>query len=381
MTKLLKFIILCSLIMTSCTPHPTQQNKIRVKGSVEFPDSRFSIQLFYRDGSEKIVFDSIPLNPDNTFDKEITLPHAGVYTLDCMKWEVLDFWGEDEDILVQFRGQDTAKVKIKNPPFQRIENSGPNNELMNLINFFGYMSYQNMIAMGQELYQASKSDSKEWQEFAGAGYGKSSDTHNKYIDFLAQSFSDRNSIIALLPQIRDAKVKSDLIDLLNKTKADYPPYIRWKEQEAEKALRASQLQIGSLAPAFSYPTLDGKSNLGPADYKGKYLLMDFWASWCGPCRKVIPELKEIYSKYNTKGLELLSISIDSKEKDWQAAVSEEAMTWPGQILAPNAGKEILNLYQFNGIPHLVLLDKEGKVLGRNLTINQVKAELEKLFEN
>lgn len=379
MTRILTLLTLCCFILISCTTQPPKQNRIKIAGTVEFPDDRFSIQLFYRDGSEKMVIDSIPLSADNSFEKEIILPHAGVYTIDCMKWEVLNFWGEDEDIFVKFRGQDTAKVKIKNPPFQRIENSGPNNELMNLINYFGYMSYQNMIAMGQELYQASRSDSQEWKDFAADGYQKNSDTHKQYINFLAQTFWDRNSIIALLPQLRDAKIKSELLEKLDQTKADYPPYMRWKEQEAEKVLRNSQLQVGATAPAFSYPSADGKTTFEPADFKGKYLVIDFWASWCGPCRNVIPEIKELYSKYNQKGLEILSVSIDSKEKDWKAALKEEAMPWPGQILAPNAGKEVLNLYQFNAIPHIVLLDKDGKIIGRNLTMSQLESELEKLL--
>lgn len=155
--------------------------------------------------------------------------------------------------------------------------------------------------------------------------------------------------------------------------------MRWKEQEAEKVLRNSQLQVGVTAPAFSYPSADGKTTFEPADFKGKYLVIDFWASWCGPCRNVIPEIKELYSKYNQKGLEILSVSIDSKEKDWKAALKEEAMPWPGQILAPNAGKEVLRLYQFNAIPHIVLLDKDGKIIGRNLTMSQLESELEKLL--
>lgn len=381
MKKILPLIFSVAFLLSSCTTESPKSTglKILVEGSVEFPEPKFPLQIIYRDGSETIIVDSIPLNPDNSFSKKITLPHAGQYTIDCMKWEMLNFWGENEDILVKFRGQDTAKIKIKNPPFQRIENSGPNNELMNLINFFGYMGYQDMIAAGQEMYQSSQSDSEAWKNYAANGFDKSSSKQGNYINFLAENFADRNSIIALIPQVRDPKVKEALIAKLDQTKADYPPYQEWKSQELEKEQRLNAVKIGIIAPDFSCPSLDGKSNLGPKDFRGKILVMDFWASWCGPCRKVIPDLKEIYAQYKDQGLEILSVSIDSKEQDWKKAIEEEQMTWTNQVLSPNSGKEVLNLYQFNGIPHIVLLDREGKILGKGLTIDQLKEELTKVF--
>ena len=375
MTKRLLLLLVGCLSLSSLFG---QESKIRIRGSIEFPEPRFPIEVFFRDGPNKVVVDSITLQADNSFDKVITLPHAGLYSLDCQKWELIDFWGEDEDILVKFRGQDTAKIKIKNPPFQLIENTGPNNELMNLINFTGHMGYQRMIAAGQAIYNASKSDSEEWKEYVATGYDKSNEVTTTYINYLALAYSDRNSVVALIPRIADVDVKNELVSKLEKTKATYPPFFKWKQAEEDKIAKLSQLEIGAVAPDFSFPTPKGDV-LGLRDFRGRYLIIDFWASWCGPCLKLIPHLKEVYAKYNKLGVEVLSVSIDGKEKAWRKAMDTENMPW-SQILAPESGKEIMSLYQFAGIPHLILLDKEGRIIGRGLTSDQLDKELEKRFK-
>ena len=122
----------------------------------------------------------------------------------------------------------------------------------------------------------------------------------------------------------------------------------------------------------------GKKTLGPENFKGKYLLIDFWASWCGPCRKAIPHLKEAYAKYKAQGFEILSVSIDRKETDWKKALNEEKMPW-SQTCAPNSGKDIMSTYQFSGIPHLVLLDKDGKIIERGIVATELDETLAKII--
>lgn len=142
-----------------------------------------------------------------------------------------------------------------------------------------------------------------------------------------------------------------------------------------KALRESLVE-GKVAPEFSCPTPDGNKNLGPQDFKGKILVLDFWASWCGPCRAEIPHLKEAFEAYNGKGVEFLSVSIDKDGAAWRKAMKEENMPW-AQVQAPKAGKDVMKLYQFSGIPYILVLDQEGRIVGKNL---RGKALMDKLEE-
>lgn len=98
----------------------------------------------------------------------------GVYTLECQKWQSVQFWAEDEDLEINFRGMDTARIKIKNPPYVYI-NGGPNNEVMNLMNWDGYRGYQLMIGISQGVYRIQGLDDQAKQETSMKFYDMLSD--------------------------------------------------------------------------------------------------------------------------------------------------------------------------------------------------------------
>lgn len=356
-----------------------QESEIKIKGSVKFPDPKFKMEVFYFDGPEKKIIDSFDLNADNTFDRTVKIPAPGTYFLDCQKWERLQFWGENEDVEVNFRGQDTAKMKIKNPPYHAMVNPGKNNELINLYNFFKYRAYQRMIASGKEQYKAGLSNCDVWKEYAKDGYNRCYKEDEAYTTFLGEVYSDRNAILALLSQIGDENVKNSIIEKFERNKPNYAPYVAYKNNVAYAKAQKERLANGKPAPEFSLPTADGKRNVSIKDYRGKYLLIDFWASWCGPCRKAIPHVREVYEKYNKKGLEVLAVSVDKDEKAWRKAMDEEKMTWE-QAQAPSSGKEIMKDYQFSGIPHIVLIDKKGNIVAKGITPDELEKELEKIFK-
>lgn len=354
-----------------------QQSKITVKGSVEFPDDRFNIHIFYRDHAEKIVVDSLMLNDDNTFEKVVTLPAPGKYTINCQNWEMVNFWGENEDIEINFRGQDTARIKIKNPPYRHIESSGKNNELMNWVNYLDFQTYQAMIEAGREIHAASVSSCEDWKNYAEEGYDKVYNVSDANIDYLGTYFGHLNSAITLIPRLKDQKVKKNLIAYFEKNKPDYPPFIKYKNEIAANTESLEKLVDGAVAPSFTYFMTDGSQKENIKQFEGKYLLVEFWASWCGPCRKSIPKLKELYSKYESKGFEILSVSIDEKKESWLKALTEENMTWM-QAHTSNSGKEVMGTYQFSGIPFLVLIDRDGKIVKRGIGMDKLEEFLEEI---
>lgn len=355
-----------------------QQSEITVKGSVEFPDDRFSINIFYRDNAERIIVDSLILNDDNTFEKKVTLPGPGVYTVNCQNWEMVNFWGEDEDIELNFRGQDTAQVKMKNPPYRHIESSGPNNELMNWISFFDFRNYQAMIKAGGTMYAASLSSSDEWKDYVTNAYDEVYDAGDHNINYLGKHYAHLNSAVSLLSRVKDKEVKEGMIASFEKNKSDYAPYVKYKKEVALKAERMKAVEVGASAPTFTYFLADDKQKENLKQFEGKYLLIDFWASWCGPCRGSIPGLKELYAKYESKGFEILAVSVDEKKESWLKALSEENMPWP-QAHTPRSGKEVMGAYQFSSIPFLVLIDRDGKIVKRGISMSKLEEILEEVL--
>ena len=110
--------------------------------------------------------------------------------------------------------------------------------------------------------------------------------------------------------------------------------------------------------------------------KTDYVLVDFWASWCNPCRRLIPVLKEIYAGQPKGKLQILSCSVDRDEKAWRQALKEEQMPWP-QVREIEDAYECSDLYGVSAIPTTILIDKEGTIIARNPD----EAELEKILFN
>ena len=115
---------------------------------------------------------------------------------------------------------------------------------------------------------------------------------------------------------------------------------------------------------FEVEQPDGtKAKLSDYVGQGKYMLVDFWASWCGPCRAEIPNIKDVYEKYHGEDFDVLSVAVWDKVEDTQKALEEEQLPWP-QII--NAQKVPTDIYGINGIPHIILFGPDGTILHREL---------------
>lgn len=111
--------------------------------------------------------------------------------------------------------------------------------------------------------------------------------------------------------------------------------------------------------------------------KSKYVLVDFWATWCGPCMKELPNLKKIYSEYNKKGLEIVGVSLDEDKDSWLKTIKAENMSWP-QVIDSNESAS--KSYLVESIPYTILIDKEGKIIAKGLTGAELENKLKELFK-
>ena len=278
MRKILRLLLFaCMLISTSSV---FAQKTITIKGKVKFPYNRFNMEIVERQGFDKTIIDSCKVKDDGTYEFKMKVDKPGVYTLDCQKWQSVQFWAEDEDLEINFRGEDTAKIKIKNPPYVYI-NGGPNNEVMNLMNWDGYRGYQLMIGVSQGVYRIPGIDDQAKQEVSGKFYDMLGSESRARMRFLAEHYADRNSVLAVLPSLRgeeNEELVQQVLARLESKNPNYAPLLKYKAEMAEAKAQKERLSEGKVAPEFSFPTPDGKKKLGPQDFKGKILVLDFWAS-------------------------------------------------------------------------------------------------------
>jgi thiol-disulfide isomerase/thioredoxin len=141
------------------------------------------------------------------------------------------------------------------------------------------------------------------------------------------------------------------------------------------------VQVGQKAPDFTLLKRDS-TKLTLSSTRGKYLMIDFWASWCHPCRQAIPHWKDVYQKYHDKGFDILSVSDDNKWTNWTKAMDEEKMPWAqvdDEFPIKNMPAKVGTLYMTTFIPFYVLLDKEGKILVYTGDEDKIDAKLKEIY--
>jgi len=137
--------------------------------------------------------------------------------------------------------------------------------------------------------------------------------------------------------------------------------------------------IGQEAPDIVLRSPEGKE-VALSAYRGKIVLIDFWASWCGPCRKEMPNVVRAYSKYKDKGFEIFGVSLDQDQSRWIEAIQKDGITWPQVSDLKQWQSDVVKTYNIQGIPFTVLLDKEGKILAKNLRGEELDKKLAEVLQ-
>lgn len=244
--------------------------------------------------------------------------------------------------------------------------------------------FMDIIDAGNKAFAAVKQDAPDASEQYKAIHEKfEARFEARRVKELAFAAKNPNSIFAV-----DA-----LIDAANKRKlSEIEPLFLKLSKEVRQMTNARQLEarflaersvkIGNKAPDFSQPDTEGKM-IRVSDFKGQYVLIDFWASWCSPCRAENPNLLKAYNKYKSKGLEVLAVSLDdTKGKNaWLKAIKDDGLPWVHVADLKGWSNEAAVLYGVRAVPQNYLVDPKGNIVAINIKGENLHQELAKIFGN
>ena len=186
---------------------------------------------------------------------------------------------------------------------------------------------------------------------------------------IKQAISDNKDDIATLmfldqfPKEQNAALHESVINALYKK---YPNHPIVKERYTIMNSPAGKTGIGAMAPELAFPDPDGNIRK-LSDLRGKVVLIDFWASWCGPCRRESPNVRNVYQKYHDKGFEVFSVSLDRDANSWKKAIKDDQLVWPNHVSDLKYwSSEAAAIYGVRSIPAMFLLDREGRIVAKDL---------------
>ena len=227
--------------------------------------------------------------------------------------------------------------------------------------------YYEALSSGDEVLAGSLEEEVE------AAYGKIDEFQEK---FIADNTSSYVAPLVLM-NIHYGMEGEEIQALLNKLDPalDSSSFVR---EISQRARVLTSVSFGKTAPDFTQNDPNGNP-VTLSSLRGNFLLIDFWAAWCAPCRNENPNVVAAYRKYHEKGFDILGVSLDQSKEQWLQAISTDQLTWTQVSDLQYWGNEVAQLYGINSIPSNLLLDREGKIIYKDLRGAALHTELEKLL--
>ncbi len=372
------FNFLFALILTNCAPEKKADAidagwTIVLSGKVGFPQQgSISIQEIMQNGSGRR--DTITLRKDYSFAKTLRLTEPGFYNI--------NFFGRQAVNVMLNRSNVELNVDGNNQQgFVEIKGS-PDHELINTVQRMMSESQggAEMMSLQAEFEKAvaAKNDAKVAELQASA-----MKIIEKNASSLAAFLAQQPASLALFNLLQDPNLidKDKNVDLFltatEKFKKDWPAS-RFTKELSAMTEKLKITAVGQQAPEIALANPAGQI-VKLSSLQGKYVLIDFWAKWCGPCRQENPNVVKAYKRFKSKGFEVYGVSLDRNKEDWVKAIAEDGLTWTHVSDLKYFDCQAAKDYNINAIPFSILLDKTGKIIAKNLRGAALEQKLEEVL--
>lgn len=344
------------------------EGKVMVSGKIENAPEGVVVLSQFTDSRPKVL-DTLDLNNNGEFSYELTIETPTFYEL--------NFHGQKVIRLALFKEDVDVKYNFSTPESLTIDGSADTQELMKVEKLME--TYQaDVNKLNEAYYEAmSKNDAeaiKKIQAEAMALEANQAERVKEMINGMGDSFASMAAIGLLNPKT-DFQFIDQLVARLNENYPGTASILQVKQQLDE--MRA--LSVGQPAPEIELPNPDG-TIVKLSDLRGKYVLIDFWAAWCKPCRQENPNVVRLYNQYKDKGFEVFGVSLDRTKEDWVKAISDDGLTWTQVSDLKYFNSVAAELYQIDAIPATYMVDPEGKIIAKDLRGPSLENKLAELFD-
>jgi len=367
----MKRILALSTLFLSLNLLAQKPINVEIKGNV-FHTIADSVKLSQFYGTHYVDYKAAKLDKKGNFTMKATLPAKDYY--------VLRIGNQHVNIILR----DSSKLGIYS-------------DANNVSAYTNITGSEESVAMNEFIQQMQVYNQKKdsatlyLQQFPDQAEAINQSFQNEYFQFNAykQQFIAKNpNSPALLPVLntidteKEFSVYESIVNQLNTGFSGSPNIEATKQQFAQlkqKKEASEFLGSGKPAPDFTQNDVNGKP-LSLSDLKGKVVLIDFWASWCGPCRKENPNVVALYNKYKDAGFTVMSVSLDDNKASWLAAIEKDKLVWPNHVSdLKKWSNAAARIYQVSGIPFTVLVDKEGNIIDTKLRGVELERALATIF--
>lgn len=361
-------IVAALIFLGSCKDSST----FTLAGSVTNPGSVKKVYLLQADSTTISIIDSTNLSENGKFQFKHPAPYANLFSL-RIGGNLYDLIAKNgDDITFDTNLTDTAHTytitgsddsqKIKE--FNKLNNVYNQNigriteQYRAEAEKLGHESDSLINVYRPMIEKVLSAQSKAVLDFAN-------NNKNSLAGFYAITAIDQNKyeqqLVAYADAIKDNFKNNPAVQRFERTMQEVKP-----------------VSVGHKAPDFTVMGIDGKP-VKLSDYKGKYVLLDFWASWCGPCRQENPNVVKQYNIYKSKGLNILGISLDDNKDQWQQAINHDKLTWNHASDLKKFDGPTERLYHIEAIPSNFMIDPQGIIIAKNITGSDLEDFLNKTF--